>query len=88
MSGIKHNDLVQVVRWPCCRGALGAIFLADAVIRTEAGIKCDNCGHRYLGPRVLVSNGCGGVVPIGWVKRYRTPDELGLAVRATTAPQS
>lgn len=84
MSKIHHNDLVQVIRWPCCGAALDAIFLADKVITTRVGIKCENCGAHFFGPHVLVSNGCRGVVPIGWVRRYQTPEELGLEQRATS----
>jgi len=86
VTHFKRNDLAQVIRWPCCGAAMDAIFLVDKVITTRVGIKCDNCGRHFFGPHVLVSNGCRGVVPIGWVRRYKALDELEGAQRVTSAP--
>ena len=88
MNTIEPNDLAQVIRWPCCRGALGAIFLVKEVIRIEGGIQCRTCGARHPGPHLLASTGCGGVAPVKWIQRYKTPAELGLGERATTATRS
>lgn len=87
MNPIGPNDTAQVIRWPCCRGALGAIFLVKEVIRTEAAIQCRSCGARHPGPHLLASTGCGGVAPVKWIQRYKTPAELGLTARVTTVPR-
>lgn len=76
MSQIDQGDLVQVIRWPCCGGALGAIFLVE-IVRMADGCQCNYCGrfHFDVG-RLAIAWGPSKAAPVKWLKRYPPLAEL------------
>ena len=76
MNKIERGDTVQVVRWPCCGGALGAIFLVEAVHIAD-GCQCNYCGRVHLDVgRLAIAWGPRRAAPVKWLKKYPPLAEL------------
>lgn len=76
MSAIDRGDTVQVVRWPCCGEALGAIFLVEAVHSAD-GCQCNYCGRMHFDVgRLAIAWGPRKAAPVKWLKKYPPLGEL------------
>ena len=74
---ISVGDLVVVVRWPCCAGALGTIFRVAAFVpqgvHSEHCYKCNTYHGDIASVRPEVR---GGVYPVAWLRRIPPMEEL------------
>jgi hypothetical protein len=84
VSAIKVGDLVAVVRWPCCKGALGEIWkVASLFVSSEVTTyhaSCAFCGAKH-GHNMVLASSVGyanrqATVPVPWLKRIPPLDEL------------
>jgi hypothetical protein len=83
MSDIKAGDLVQVVRWKCCNGAIGQVFTVSSFIYANIG-DCQFCGtkHRFGDDHIPFARSesnhlvRGATVVTQWLKRIPPLEEL------------
>lgn len=80
MSSIKVNDLVVVVRFPCCHRFVGVVMRVEEIKGAGDSYSCSHCNVRYFeGQNVQGAfspsraRGTGRFFPLPWLKKIDPP---------------